>query len=156
MNTTWKKSCISPLWWRIQATWLALFLAYKIISPGGGGKGNTGKVGLTKQWKWSNCLRVQNFTPFVAFFLSVWGAPVSQLIIRHSQGVAKCSKVSRAWISITDQLWLLSQLPGNVWMFILRSVHRVASEAKDACALHFPEQVELRLSIFILRLCSPF
>ena len=57
---------------------------------------------------------------------------MSQLIIRHSQGVAKCSKVSRAWILITDQLWLLSRLPGNMWMFILRSAHRVASEAKDA------------------------
>lgn len=38
-----------------------------------------------------------NFMPFVDFFLSTWGGPVSELIIRHSQDVAKRSAASLAW-----------------------------------------------------------
>lgn len=32
----------------------------------------------------------------------------------------------------------------------------VASETKASCALHFPQQAELKCSIFILSLCVPF
>lgn len=68
--------------------------------------------------------------PFVDVFLNTWDGPVSELIIRQSQGVAKRSAASLDWIQITLQLWLVSRLPGNIWMFILKSAHMLHQRPK--------------------------
>lgn len=81
---------------------------------------------------------------------------MSELIITYSQGGAKHSAASLDWIQITVQLWLLSPLPGNVWMFILKSAHMLHRKP-NLCALRFREQVELRHSIYVsISLCVPF
>lgn len=76
---------------------------------------------------------------------------MSELIIRHSQGVAKRSAASLAWTEVTDQLWLLSRLPGNIWIFILRSAYTLQQRPKLLCVLStFQSKQSLSTLFFIL------
>lgn len=90
------------------------------------------------------------------FFLSTWGSPVPELIIRHSECNQMFYGLSGLGCNHRSAMATVPVARQHLDVYFEVCSH-VASEANAACALHFPEQVELRHSIFImLRLCVPF
>ena len=80
---------------------------------------------------------------------------MSEVITRHEQHVAKHPAASLASVEITDQLWLLSQLPGNTWMFILSFAHMLHQRPKLLVLSTFQSKQSLG-TLFLPRQCVPF
>lgn len=96
MNTTSEKKLpFYSLMTERVSVGLALSFAHKIIII----PENRTKQKTLENWNVQsseNCLVPEvQFHAFCGFFfLSIWGGPVSELVIRHSQGVAKTSVIS--------------------------------------------------------------
>lgn len=113
-----------------------------------------GKVGVCKNSESCFGPGVQLHT-FCGLFLSVWGDPVSMLIIRCFQGVAKTSVNSGVDLAHRSAVAIVLAARQRLAVYFEIYPH-VASEAKTSWGSSLPRARSAQASIFILNLCVHF